>query len=192
MPCTERKRSPAVDSWMTRRIGIPPATLASKPIGRLCDAARRNSSSPCSASKFLLAVTTGLPCSSEERRSSSDSPVPPIVSTTTSTLGSFSKRRQSATAHAPAGVSWGCTLERRHTAVTTRRTPLRCAIRSACLTMISAVARPTVPNPTMPTRTCFMVMKIIPIRQGLDTSSPPRRPEIPDVPRAPRHRPASS
>jgi hypothetical protein len=44
---------------MTRRIGMPPATLASKPIGRLRATARAKSSSPCSARSFLLAVTTG-------------------------------------------------------------------------------------------------------------------------------------
>src|SRR5260370_18756677 len=38
-PGTDRSRAPAVDSLMTRRIGMPPATLASKPMGRLWVAA---------------------------------------------------------------------------------------------------------------------------------------------------------
>ena len=42
--------------------------------------------------------------------------------------------------------------------VVTSRTPLRCAIRSPCFAMMSAVARPTVPKPTIPTRTWFIVI----------------------------------
>ena len=36
---------------IARRIGMPPATLASNPIGRFREAARAKSSSPCSASR---------------------------------------------------------------------------------------------------------------------------------------------
>jgi hypothetical protein len=62
---------------MTRTIGMLEATLASKPMGRFLEAARANTAPPCSASRFLLAVTTGLPPSSAARTSWRDWSVPP-------------------------------------------------------------------------------------------------------------------
>jgi len=44
---------------MTRRMGMPPATLASKPIGRFLATARAKSSSPCSARSFDDYVDVG-------------------------------------------------------------------------------------------------------------------------------------
>ena len=51
-------------SARARMIGMPPATLASKPTARSCRRAASNTSGPCSASSALLAVTTCLPAAS--------------------------------------------------------------------------------------------------------------------------------
>ena len=72
----------------TLMIGIPPATLASKPYCTPAFSAASKSSSPCSQIRALLAVTTDFPFSKARRVRSFASSIPPISSQIKSMSGS--------------------------------------------------------------------------------------------------------
>src|SRR4029450_10191959 len=67
IPCTLSIRLATRPSRIERRIGIPPATLASNATSTPRRAAAPKISAPCSASSALFAVTTCLPASIERR-----------------------------------------------------------------------------------------------------------------------------
>ena len=69
--------------------GVPPATEASKPICTLFCLASLNISSPSTAKRALLAVTTCFPFLMAVLTSSPAKSVPPINSTNISTSGLF-------------------------------------------------------------------------------------------------------
>src|SRR5581483_3630096 len=148
-------RSAANASEIARITGTPPATVASMPMGKFFSRASANKVSPCRAISALFAVTTALPFARLLRTTSSATVVPPIASTTISTSSAFTTCRQSLRIGTPFTPSSGALALRRQMRVTTTATPpVRSRISAAWLCRISAVARPTVPYPTIPILTC--------------------------------------
>src|SRR4051812_38615477 len=129
-------------SWITRMIGITPATAASKRSWTPASRARANSSSPCCASSCLFAVTTGLAASSARLTYSSAGSVPPISSTMTSEEERICSKSPS---------------ERFRTPVRSGRRPVAAATASARSASSSANALPTVPRPSRPIRTGSLI-----------------------------------
>ena len=78
--------SPSRSAFIT---GMPPPTLASKPMSTPFSAALVNISFPCVERSALLAVTTCLPRSRASIMKSLAMPVPPTSSITTDISGSF-------------------------------------------------------------------------------------------------------
>src|SRR6188472_598467 len=125
-------------SWITRTIGITPATAASK---RSCTPASRaasKSSSPCWASSCLLAVTTGRLARSAASTCSRAGSVPPISSTITSERSRIASKSPSSRVRTPE---------------TSGRRPVAASTASARAAIIAAKAPPTVPRPSSPMRT---------------------------------------
>ena len=125
-------------SWITRTIGITPATAASKRICTPASRATSKSSSPCWASSCLLAVTTGLPARSAASTCSRAGSVPPISSTIRSEPASTSSKSPSPRVRTPE--------------ISGRR-PLAASTAAARSATSSAKAPPTVPRPSSPMRT---------------------------------------
>ena len=85
-------------------MGMPPATAASKWMAELCWSERAKSSSPRSARRALLPVTTVFPSLRAAATMSNAVVVPPMSSTTMSTAGSFTTSFQSEVKRCCGGV----------------------------------------------------------------------------------------
>src|SRR5690606_224184 len=138
------------------RIGMPPATEASKATSTPLACAAVKISLPCSAISALLAVTICLPLAMACRISSRAVVVPPISSTRISTSGSAATAKMSRDTLIPSILHAG--LSRR--APIWERTiwrPTRLAISAALRCNTLTVPLPTVPNPTIPTLTGLLI-----------------------------------
>lgn len=135
--------SPFISALM---IGIPPATDASKPMGRV--SASSKSALPSSAMSALFAVMTGVRSASAVLMTSAAVSTPPISSTTTSTsLPERERRSVSKLARPMFTPGFGVRLATR---TSSSRRPARAANASASSTRIFATELPTVPSPASP------------------------------------------
>src|SRR3989442_52854 len=143
--------SPSLNACMT---GIPPPTLASKPRSTPVRKAAANISSPCNASKALLAVTTCLPAAMDSRIMRLATSQPPINSTTMSIDGSVRICFASAVRRPGGRVRPRSRITSRSAIRTISiGTPTRRLIKAAFPKRIFATPVPTVPNPRMRTPT---------------------------------------
>jgi len=156
MPLTERIRSEASDSRITRITGIAPATAASKYKSQPLASARAKSASPRSASSALLAVTTCFFAFKAARTNRSATATPPMSSTTMST----SSRVTSSNASSSKAMLGSCarTMSSRAgslsaTAASLMAAPARWPMRSACCNNAVTTPSPMTPQPHNPTRT---------------------------------------
>ena len=135
-------------------MGMPPATEASKASATLWVSASRASSSPCLASKALLAVTTDFPAPSAASTLLRAAPSsPPINSTNRSILSQRASSTGSSNHLTPERSSPRSRTESRaETPVTTMSRPVRAARSRACAVSRRMTAAPTVPRPAMPRR----------------------------------------
>src|ERR1043165_1295797 len=132
-------------------MGMPPATAASKAMVTWCLAARANSSSPCSASSALLAVTTCLPAFRQATHRSLAAVVPPTRWMTVRISGSFSRTSTRSVTVAPAGWWPRSRPGVRVTMVLRcRSSPQRSRNNAASRARMSTTPPPTVPQPIRP------------------------------------------
>src|SRR5579885_2348345 len=134
------------------RIGMPPATAASKASATPRFSASRASSAPCRAIRALLAVTTCLPRSSAAVTSArAGSSLPPISSTTASISGAAASAAGSSSQRKPVrSIPRSRARLRAETAVTTSARPARRASSAEFSRSRRSVPAPTVPSPAMP------------------------------------------
>src|SRR3972149_3337653 len=143
----------AVNPSLRARIrGMPPPTLASKPISISRTAASLKSWAPAWARRALLAVTTCFPreiaCRMKDRAGSR----PPMSSTTIWIEGS-SSTSSTRVVNTPSGKGQLFFRPTSRSATLARRTgtPSLCRIRSLFCRRICTVPVPTVPKPRIPT-----------------------------------------
>ncbi len=141
---------------MVRMMGMPPPTLASKPMSTPASATARMISGPHSARSALFAVTTDFPFRIASSRKSFAAPVPPISSTTIWTFGS-----RATCIPSPMSIPSGSLTPRSRfvslsaTRTSFRGTPTRLRNCSAFSSRSLTVPVPTVPKPMTPTPISF-------------------------------------
>src|SRR3954454_1573083 len=171
MPRTRRTRSPAKDSRNGRRMGMAPATAASKYRSRPAFSAASKSVGPSSASSALLAVTTLAPASSAASTRLRAGSIPPTTSTTTSTPEVTKPMASVVISSRGTSTSRGASGRRTATPTSSSEAPTRAARSSACSSSSRTTWLPTEPQPSRATRNERAVVVLIGAASATGSSS---------------------